>query len=69
MDQVSDSQISESKIIGVATRRIDGPLKVSGGAMYASDHNFPGPPLCVAGLRHHCERLNRAPSTPRRLRR
>jgi xanthine dehydrogenase YagR molybdenum-binding subunit len=35
-------QISESKIIGVATRRIDGPLKVTGGAMYASDHNFPG---------------------------
>src|SRR5580698_8000360 len=35
-------EISESKIIGVATPRIDGPLKVSGSAMYASDHNFPG---------------------------
>jgi xanthine dehydrogenase YagR molybdenum-binding subunit len=35
-------QISESKIIGVATRRIDGPLKVSGAAMYASDHHFSG---------------------------
>jgi xanthine dehydrogenase YagR molybdenum-binding subunit len=35
-------QISESKIIGVATRRIDGSLKVSGAAMYASDHHFPG---------------------------
>jgi xanthine dehydrogenase YagR molybdenum-binding subunit len=35
-------QISESKIIGVATRRVDGPLKVSGAAMYASDHHFPG---------------------------
>jgi xanthine dehydrogenase YagR molybdenum-binding subunit len=35
-------QINESKIIGVATRRIDGPLKVSGAAMYASDHHFPG---------------------------
>ncbi|AEU37864.1 xanthine dehydrogenase family protein molybdopterin-binding subunit [Granulicella mallensis] len=35
-------QITESKIIGVATRRVDGPLKVSGAAMYASDHHFPG---------------------------
>jgi xanthine dehydrogenase YagR molybdenum-binding subunit len=34
--------ISESKIIGVATRRVDGPLKVTGAAMYASDHHFPG---------------------------
>jgi len=34
--------ISESKIIGVQTPRIDGPLKVSGGAMYASDHHFAG---------------------------
>ena len=34
--------IKESKVIGVATPRIDGPLKVSGGAMYASDHHFPG---------------------------
>jgi xanthine dehydrogenase YagR molybdenum-binding subunit len=35
-------QITESKVIGVATPRIDGPLKVSGSAMYASDHHFPG---------------------------
>ncbi|HMF65693.1 MAG TPA: molybdopterin cofactor-binding domain-containing protein, partial [Edaphobacter sp.] len=34
--------IKESKVIGVATPRIDGPLKVSGAAMYASDHHFPG---------------------------
>jgi xanthine dehydrogenase YagR molybdenum-binding subunit len=34
-------QVTESKVIGVATPRIDGPLKVSGSAMYASDHNFP----------------------------
>jgi xanthine dehydrogenase YagR molybdenum-binding subunit len=34
-------EISQSKIIGVATRRIDGPQKVSGVAMYASDHHFP----------------------------
>src|SRR5260370_9538740 len=38
-------QISESKIVGVATRRVDGPLKVSGAAMYASDYHFPGLPL------------------------
>src|SRR6202453_5072904 len=35
-------RVTESKVIGVATPRIDGPLKVSGAAMYASDHNFPG---------------------------
>ncbi|RZU39516.1 xanthine dehydrogenase family protein molybdopterin-binding subunit [Edaphobacter modestus] len=35
-------QIKESKVIGVATPRVDGPLKVSGSAMYASDHHFPG---------------------------
>jgi xanthine dehydrogenase YagR molybdenum-binding subunit len=35
-------QITESKIIGIATRRVDGPLKVTGSAMYASDHHFPG---------------------------
>ena len=29
-------------IIGSAVPRIDGPQKVSGRAMYASDHNFPG---------------------------
>src|SRR5947209_6023312 len=34
-------QIKESKVIGVAAPRIDGPLKVSGAAMYASDHHFP----------------------------
>src|SRR5689334_18489750 len=29
-------------IIGAELRRVDGPLKVSGSAMYTSDHNFPG---------------------------
>ena len=28
--------------IGRATKRIDGPLKVTGQATYTSDHNFPG---------------------------
>lgn len=32
---------SKSKIIGVSTPRVDGPLKVSGTAKYASDHHFP----------------------------
>src|SRR5258705_2385453 len=29
-------------VIGKKTPRVDGPLKVSGKAMYASDHHFPG---------------------------
>src|SRR5882757_2795381 len=29
-------------VIGKATPRVDGPLKVSGSARYASDFNFPG---------------------------
>jgi hypothetical protein len=37
-------RVTESKVIGVATPRIDGPLKVSGSAMYASDHHFSGLP-------------------------
>jgi xanthine dehydrogenase YagR molybdenum-binding subunit len=31
-----------TKVVGKASPRIDGPLKVSGRAMYASDHHFPG---------------------------
>ena len=27
---------------GGSSPRVDGPLKVTGGAMYASDHNLPG---------------------------
>lgn len=34
-------RITESSVIGVATPRIDGPLKVSGSAKYSSDHDFP----------------------------
>ena len=34
--------VKESKVIGVATPRIDGPAKVTGTAMYSSDHHFPG---------------------------
>ena len=38
----AQEQITTSKIIGVATPRIDGPLKTTGTAMYSSDHHFPG---------------------------
>jgi xanthine dehydrogenase YagR molybdenum-binding subunit len=41
MEQAQE-QIRESKFIGVATSRIDGPLKTTGNAMYSSDHHFPG---------------------------
>ncbi|MEG9430935.1 xanthine dehydrogenase family protein molybdopterin-binding subunit [Terriglobus sp. ADX1] len=34
--------ITNSKVLGIATPRIDGPLKTTGKAMYSSDHNFPG---------------------------
>jgi xanthine dehydrogenase YagR molybdenum-binding subunit len=40
--ELAQQQIGESKFIGVATPRIDGPLKTTGKAMYASDHRFPG---------------------------
>src|SRR5260221_7754307 len=31
-----------TSVIGKKTPRVDGSLKVSGGAMYTSDHHFPG---------------------------
>jgi xanthine dehydrogenase YagR molybdenum-binding subunit len=34
--------ITQSKVIGVSTPRIDGPLKTTGKAMYSSDHHFAG---------------------------
>jgi xanthine dehydrogenase YagR molybdenum-binding subunit len=33
---------TQMSVIGKPQRRVDGPLKVSGRAMYATDHNFPG---------------------------
>ncbi len=33
---------AETSVIGKAQPRIDGPLKVTGTAMYATDHHFPG---------------------------
>src|SRR6266576_1465420 len=35
-------QISETSPIGRDTRRVDGPVKVTGKAQYASDYHFPG---------------------------
>ena len=40
--QKAPQPITESKVIGVSTPRIDGPLKTTGKAMYSSDHSFPG---------------------------
>lgn len=34
-------RVTESKVIGIATPRIDGPAKVCGTAQYSSDHGFP----------------------------
>ena len=36
------TQNDPMSVIGKARPRIDGPLKVSGRAMYASDHHFAG---------------------------
>jgi xanthine dehydrogenase YagR molybdenum-binding subunit len=36
------TQPSPLSVIGKAQPRVDGPLKVSGKAMYTSDHHFPG---------------------------
>jgi xanthine dehydrogenase YagR molybdenum-binding subunit len=49
-------------IIGAELRRVDGPLKVSGAAMYTSDHNFPGMvyavPVCSTIAKGRIERLD-----------
>jgi xanthine dehydrogenase YagR molybdenum-binding subunit len=39
---MAPSQAAPVTLIGKARARIDGPLKVTGTARYASDHNFPG---------------------------
>lgn len=40
--QSETAQSSNVKVVGVATPRVDGPLKTTGTAMYTSDHHFPG---------------------------
>jgi xanthine dehydrogenase YagR molybdenum-binding subunit len=39
---VSNAGTDGAKIIGGAVPRVDGPLKTTGSARYASDYNFPG---------------------------
>ncbi len=49
-------------IIGTEPPRIDGPLKVSGSAIYTSDHNFPGMvyavPVCSTIAKGSIEKLD-----------
>lgn len=40
--QKAPQPITESTVLGVPTQRIDGPFKVTGKAMYTSDHLLPG---------------------------
>src|SRR6185503_11954577 len=39
MPQTKEKELT---VVGKGRPRIDGPLKVTGRAMYASDHHFPG---------------------------
>ncbi|MFC6645428.1 xanthine dehydrogenase family protein molybdopterin-binding subunit [Granulicella cerasi] len=39
--QQASQPVTESNVIGKPTPRIDGPLKTTGSAMYASDYHFP----------------------------
>jgi xanthine dehydrogenase YagR molybdenum-binding subunit len=39
---MATAQETKSSVIGGFTSRVDGPLKVSGTAIYTSDHHFPG---------------------------
>lgn len=41
-EKAQPERVTSSKIVGVATPRVDGPLKTTGSATYASDHHFPG---------------------------
>jgi len=51
-------------VVGKPHRRIDGPLKVSGAARYASDFSFPdmvyAVPVCATIARGHIERIDTA---------
>ena len=44
---VSADEPAPTEVIGTPHPRIDGPLKTTGTARYASDHNFPGLVHCV----------------------
>src|SRR5258705_10206843 len=49
-------------VIGKAQPRVDGPLKVSGKALYTSDHQFPGMvyavPVCSTIAKGHVQRID-----------
>src|SRR5881396_1528646 len=49
-------------VVGKARPRIDGPLKVTGRALYASDHHFPGMlyavPVCSTIAKGEIESLD-----------
>ncbi len=49
---MASEQTKPPAIIGAPVPRVDGPLKVSGNAMYTSDFHFPGNGLCSSGLQY-----------------
>jgi xanthine dehydrogenase YagR molybdenum-binding subunit len=56
------TQQAPLSVIGKARPRVDGPLKVSGKAMYTSDHNFPGMlyavPVCATIANGEVEKID-----------
>src|SRR3981081_4687305 len=56
------TQRAPLSVIGKAQPRVDGPLKVSGKAMYTSDHNFPGMlyavPVCATIANGEVQRID-----------
>ncbi|HWZ71038.1 MAG TPA: xanthine dehydrogenase family protein molybdopterin-binding subunit [Casimicrobiaceae bacterium] len=56
------TQKAPLSVIGKAQPRVDGPLKVSGKAMYTSDHNFPGMlyavPVCATIANGEVQRID-----------
>src|SRR6202049_491581 len=56
------TQPAPLSVIGKAQPRVDGPLKVSGKAMYTSDHNFPGMlyavPVCATIANGEVQRID-----------
>src|SRR3977135_2058973 len=56
------TQQAALSVIGKAQPRVDGPLKVSGKAMYTSDHHFPGMlyavPVCATIANGEVQRID-----------
>src|SRR5260221_13418269 len=56
------TQQAPLSVIGKAQPRVDGPLKVSGKAMYTSDHHFPGMlyavPVCATIANGEIQRID-----------